>query len=73
MKIIVEIPNKEIKSVAAKLSLALGLDYPEGTMEKIDETSELDVTDIISQEKDAFMGFAMMAVGKIIEPIENGN
>ena len=73
MKIIVEIPNKEIKSVAAKLSLALGQDYPEGTMEKIDETLELDITEIVSKEKDAFVGFAMMAVGKITESIENGN
>lgn len=71
MKIIVEIPNKEVKSVAAKLSLAIGQDYPEGTMEKIDETSELDITELISQDKDALRGFAMMAVGKITESIEN--
>lgn len=70
MKIIIEIPNKEIKSVVAKLSLATGEDYPEGTMEKIDKTSEIDITDALSEEKDAIKGIIFFVAGTIIRSIE---
>ena len=73
MKIIIEIPNKEIKSLVAKLSLVCGEDYPEGTMEKIDETSEINITDVLSGENALIRGITLFVAGKIMRSIEEGN
>lgn len=73
MKIIINIPNEKVKSIAATAAMMAGETLPAELAVEIDATSEVDITEDLESDPDmkvAIQGFALTAIGKIIEKCE---
>lgn len=73
MKIVINIPNNEVKKVAATVALAIGETIPEELLSEIDNATEVDITDSFEDDpesKTAIQGFALTALAKLSEKSE---
>ena len=74
MKIIIEVPNEKVKSLIATAALATGEDIPEGLIDLIGATTQVNLTEEIEEDpelKSLISGLGMMAGGKLIKKLED--
>lgn len=73
MKITITIPDKELKRSAATVAMATGNDLPENFSQIVDETPEVDITEILKSDdetKVAIQGMAYVAMQVLIDKCE---
>ena len=73
MKIIITIPEQDLKKTAATVAMASGNTLPENFAQIVDETPEVDITDILNSDpetKVAVQGMTYVALQVIIDKCE---
>lgn len=73
MKITITIPDKELKKAAATVAMATGNNLPENFSQIVDETPEVDITELLNSDpetKVAIQGMTYVAMQVLIEKCE---
>lgn len=73
MKIIITIPDTDVKKTAATIAMATGNTLPENFSQAVDETPEVDITDILNNDpetKVVLQGMTYVALQVIIDKCE---
>lgn len=73
MKITINVPTKELTKLAATAALASGNTLPENFQEVVDQTPEVDITEILESDdeaKVAIQGMTFVALQTILDKCE---
>ena len=73
MKITITIPDKKLKKTAATVAMATGNELPENFSQIVNESPEVDVTEILNSDpetKVAIQGMTYVAMQILIEKCE---
>lgn len=73
MKITITVPTKELTQLAATAALASGNTLPENFQEVVDQTPEVDITEILKSDdetKVAIQGMTFVALQAILDKCE---
>nr|DAT51119.1 MAG TPA: hypothetical protein [Caudoviricetes sp.] len=73
MKITITVPTKELTKLAATAALASGNTLPENFQEVVDQTPEVDITEILKSDNEAkvaIQGMTFVALQAILDKCE---
>ena len=73
MKITINVPTKELTKLAATAALASGNTLPENFQEVVDQTPEVDITEILKSDNEAkvaIQGMTFVALQAILDKCE---
>ena len=75
MKITINVPTIELTKLAATAALASGITIPENFQEIVDQTPEVDITEILEsydEAKVAIQGMTFVALQAILDKCKQG-